>query len=590
MRPSLSLLCLLAVGCIKNDIPHDARDWGSDEPASDAMDEDNDGFDASVDCNDNDPAIHPDAAEVCDGIDNDCDAHIDADDEDAEGLISAFKDNDGDGSGDPAAPVDVCGTDEAGVSPNGDDCNDADTDVFPGQDELCDGVDNDCDGLTDASDPGLVDGITFWIDADNDTYGDATDSVTDCTVPEGYADNALDCDDTDELEGQPSEWYVDSDADGFGSEVAGVACDPEPSWSAINGDCNDDDAAVNPDEIDYCGDDIDTDCSGEEDDWGPDCINLEPQDIIDDLSCVSEEIEFISTGFDVEGDHFSISYGPSGNWVNHDTAAGLEIKPTGTTDFTEVIYAGTELDFALFENDGRTHPFGHPSAFSLFYDIHCSANIRRGDVIGAVHTLRRSFTHPSGFLAYIDLTKKELWNEADESVLIEYSAAPSTMAGSVSFTVQRFLDFDIDWYSPLDFFESGTDFDTEGRISLSTGPITGTTVAIGACGSDSAVGSVAEWSWSPVTTSITDEFCNADSFSSDTPTIIETELTSTGWSGHPKKRFVMSIGASPSAASSEWNAAAEPLCGDGWEPSVVPSYSGGFCDGRIVIYDPSPEL
>ena len=584
MRSALPFLFLFALGCIKNDIPNDVED-----PDDTVTDADDDGFDDSVDCDDNDPAVHPDATEICDGIDNDCDEQIDAADEDAEGLVAAFLDGDEDGFGNPSTPIEACSVDDPGVAPTGDDCDDENAEVFPGQEERCDSIDNDCNGLTDEYDPALVDGISFWADDDADTYGDAADSVLGCALPEGYADNDLDCNDSDPLVGAPTEWYVDADEDGFGDGVAGVACDPESAWTATDGDCDDDDADVNPDQTDYCGDGVDADCSGDTDDWGPGCVDLEPQDIIDDVSCVSDEIEFISAGFDVEGDHFSIGYGPTGNWVNESSLAGLEIKPSGTLDFVEVIYAGTTLDFVLYETDRRTHAFGHPTASSAFYDVYCSKEVRQGDVIGAVHTMRRSYALPSGLLAYIDLTKKELWNEADESVLIEYSASPSILAGSVNFTVQRFLDFDIDWYASTGFPASGTDFDSEGRLLLSTGPISGTTVAIGACGSDSIIGSDAEWDWSPVTSSITEDLCNADGYSDDTPTILQTELASAGWGGHPKKRFVMSIGASPSAASTEWNASADSLCGELWEPTVLTSYPGGYCDGRIIV-DPSLEF
>ena len=43
-------------------------------------DDDNDGFASDVDCDDNNPAINPNASEICDGIDNDCDGDIDTND------------------------------------------------------------------------------------------------------------------------------------------------------------------------------------------------------------------------------------------------------------------------------------------------------------------------------------------------------------------------------------------------------------------------------------------------------------------------------------------------------------------------------
>ena len=115
-------------------------------------DNDGDGFNASVDCNDNDPAIYPNATEICDGIDNNCDGLID------EGLTltTYYADTDGDGFGDPNVSLSTCDGAPEGYVADNSDCFDngigaetanPDATEIPG-----DLIDNDCDGLTDEDD------------------------------------------------------------------------------------------------------------------------------------------------------------------------------------------------------------------------------------------------------------------------------------------------------------------------------------------------------------------------------------------------------------------------------------------------------
>ena len=185
---SLSIaLCLLApVGCD-----------GKSEDSSDTVDADGDGYPERVDCNDADSAVHPEALEICDGADNDCNDKIDDDDAglDAESTPKWYTDADldGFGSAETAACVQPAGTVAVGM-----DCDDTNADAYPGGIEVCDDVDNDCDTFVDAADDNLdpSGSITWYTDADGDGYGDPATLARGCVQPSDVILDGSDCDDT----------------------------------------------------------------------------------------------------------------------------------------------------------------------------------------------------------------------------------------------------------------------------------------------------------------------------------------------------------------------------------------------------------
>ena len=167
-----------------------------------------------VDCNDLDASINPDATEICDSIDNDCDDLIDDEDVEASDNATGFLDT---STGDSFYPdvdsdsyPDITGEVKQQCSKpsgyillgtGGGDCNDAVATINPGATEICDGgLDNDCDGLADEADDSLSPVATFYTDADNDTFGDLTAPYLSCesTPPAGYVTDSSDCDDSTE--------------------------------------------------------------------------------------------------------------------------------------------------------------------------------------------------------------------------------------------------------------------------------------------------------------------------------------------------------------------------------------------------------
>ena len=143
------------------------------------------------DCNDGDALANVEGDEVCDGIDNDCDGVVD--EADALDAATWYGDADGDGYGDAGAATVACDA-PTGTVADASDCDDGDAAVNPSATELCDGLDNDCDTVVDEDD--AVDASAWYLDADGDGFGDATDTLTACTAPSGYVGDASDCDDT----------------------------------------------------------------------------------------------------------------------------------------------------------------------------------------------------------------------------------------------------------------------------------------------------------------------------------------------------------------------------------------------------------
>jgi hypothetical protein len=217
------------------------------------------------------------------------------------GACSWFRDQDGDGFGDPAHPESTC-TPPAGYVDNDADCDDEDPTVNPDGTEVCDGVgaDEDCDGKANEDDDSVE--LTEWYaDADGDGFGDPNVMEAACEAPEGYVEDAGDCDDSDRRtnpDGQEvcdgaggdedcdglvdSEddsmassplptWYPDDDGDGYGdaSRAGKRQCDPPAGdWSTQVDDCDDTDRNVNPGEAEVCGNGIDDNCNGTTDGCG----------------------------------------------------------------------------------------------------------------------------------------------------------------------------------------------------------------------------------------------------------------------------------------------------------------------------------
>ncbi|MEO6169260.1 MAG: putative metal-binding motif-containing protein, partial [Chitinophagales bacterium] len=234
----------------------------------------------STDCNDSLANIHPAMTEICNGIDDNCNALIDE-----EVKSSFFADADGDTYGDEANSFMACTAPPGFVTDNGD-CDDSPltgVNIHPSATEVCNALDDDCNGLIDETVQSM-----FYLDADGDAYGNFEAIIFACSAPAGYVDNNEDCNDDpisgplihpgatevcnnadDNCNGNIDEdvqsiYYADADGDGFGTvSFFMFACSPQEGYVADGSDCDDSPStgsAIHPSASEICNG-IDDNCN-----------------------------------------------------------------------------------------------------------------------------------------------------------------------------------------------------------------------------------------------------------------------------------------------------------------------------------------
>ncbi|MDQ3035917.1 MAG: MopE-related protein, partial [Myxococcota bacterium] len=259
-------------GLLRTSWPDLDRDLHGDEMAAPAMAcPGTPGFAlVNDDCDDTSPIRHRAQLEICDRIDNDCDGLTD----ESPVAVPWYRDEDGDLFGAPSDAFVISCEPVDGYSTRSSDCNDADRMINPLSTERCNGVDDDCNGRPDA--PGTGPGDTE--DDDGDGYADRVCGGDDCDDASASVNRMAqeicngiddDCDGIVDGADADARWYLDRDLDGYGDETAPFieACEPQPSRVTRGGDCDDGDASVHPRAPDFC-DDVDADCDGSIDESG----------------------------------------------------------------------------------------------------------------------------------------------------------------------------------------------------------------------------------------------------------------------------------------------------------------------------------
>jgi MYXO-CTERM domain-containing protein len=362
------------------------------------------------DCDDFDPTILPGAPELCDLIDSDCDGS----------LADEFPDFDGDGLPDC---VDLDDDDDG--EPDLTDCEPLDPSIFPGADEACDDLDSDCDtslvdeypdfdsdGVPDCTDPDDDnDGVPDEMDCapfdplssigvpeicnglDDDCDGDVDEEIDEdgdgflgCTGPDcDDSDPAINPDSVDvpgdsidsDCDGiDPVLCWLDADGDGWGDDTLPSIIEfdgdcGELFLSDVPGDCDDSDWTVAPDALELC-DGLDNDCNSVIDDpfvdsdgdGLPDC--LDPDDDNDTMSDEEEESWDLEDP-DGDGTPNSLDTDSDGDGIPDAVEGDGDTDGDGIPDFLDVDSDGDGIpdeEEGLDDTDGD----GIPNAYDTDSD------------------------------------------------------------------------------------------------------------------------------------------------------------------------------------------------------------------------------
>ena len=287
--------------------------------------------------------------------------------------VNYYADADGDGFGDVTTLISTCVQPQGYVTDNTD-CNDNDASIYPGAQEICNDVDDDCNDLID---DGLV-FTTYYADADGDSFGDVNNPLDACLIPDGYVTDNTDCNDNnanqsvasieicngedDDCDGTIDngliflDYYADLDSDGFGAGAATNSCvDLGAGYVTNNTDCNNANALINPNATEICNS-IDDNCDGQ---------------IDEGIVFTTYYQDFDNDGFGT-GDALTSCTNPGAGWVTNNTDCddtNGNTNPNATETCNTIddncdgqIDEGVQTVYFI-DNDGDT--YGNPSVSIL---------------------------------------------------------------------------------------------------------------------------------------------------------------------------------------------------------------------------------
>ncbi len=352
------------------------------------------------DCDDNNAAISPNAVEVCDGIDNDCEGGID--DDYSVDVTIWYADSDGDGYGLDSNKSTLPSCDQpSGYIDNTDDCDDSDAAIHPDAAEVCDGQDNNCDGEVDEAE--ATDATVWYGDADGDGYGGTTFSTVACDAPDSYVASANDCDDLDDdinpgateicdeidndcdsliddddnsviyvdESGVDVLWYIDADGDSYGTSKFSLEQCNQPNGYVRSDDssldCNDLDDDINPDLEEVCDDGKDNNC-----DDSPSPCALEDEIAYSDADITIEGLSGKPSGSAEDGDQFgrAIAVGDFNGDGDDDILVGANgVNGNNTDDGAAYVFFGPLSDPSMDADDADAVLWGDADADDAGYAV-----------------------------------------------------------------------------------------------------------------------------------------------------------------------------------------------------------------------------